>query len=198
MWPPGSLLRWPADGAPGSAPAGPATTTLVAVTARTAAAIRCVAIACLVVQVVIWHSFYAADPWRIAGPLAAVLWAAVVVFGLARRSPGWKLAVSDCCFCVALALGAMWCVPPAMRGDTANWLYIMLAAQVVVPAWYAPTAVFVPLALASGWAYWAGTALFPAGSTANTAPAAACALLMILSAVSDAAPAGRHRGCRPR
>jgi signal transduction histidine kinase len=143
-----------------------------------------VAIACLAVQVVIWHSFYAADPWRIAGPLAAVLWAVVVVFGLARRSPGWKLAVSDCGFHVALALGAQWCVPPAMRGDTANWLYIVLAAQVVVPAWYAPTAVFVPLALASGSAYWAGTALSTTGGTGTSAPAAACALLVTLSAVS--------------
>ena len=84
----------------------------------------------------------------------------------------------------AFALGALWCVPPAMRGDTANWLYIMMAAQVVVPAWYAPTAVFAPLALASGAAYWAGTVLSPVPGAGTSAPAAAVALLLTLSAVS--------------
>ena len=70
-----------------------------------------------------------------------------------------------------------------MRGDTANWLYIALAAQVVIPAWYAPTAVFVPLAIASGSAYWAGTALSLPEGTGASVPAA-CAMLLTLSAVS--------------
>jgi hypothetical protein len=39
---------------------------------------------------------------------------------------------------VLLALGAGQCVPPAMRGDTASWLYIALVVQVIVPAWFAP------------------------------------------------------------
>ena len=67
-------------------------TTLGTVTARTAYLIRCIAIAYIGVQVLIWHSFYAAAPWRLAGPLAAVAWGGVVVAYLLRRRPGWALA----------------------------------------------------------------------------------------------------------
>ena len=153
-------------------------------TARTTSLIRCVAIACTAVQVIIWHSFYAAAPWRLVGPLVALIWSTGVVVYLGRHQPGWRLACGDSGVHIALALGAVGCVPPAMRGDTANWLYIMTAAQVVVPAWYAPAAVFAPLALASGSAYWAGTVLSPAVRTGTSPPAAACALLLTLSAVS--------------
>src|SRR5260370_990695 len=67
MWPPGYGARRWAAGASCRAAAGPAMTTLRSVAARIARTVRCVAIAYIVVQVVIWHSFYAADPWRLAG-----------------------------------------------------------------------------------------------------------------------------------
>ena len=95
-------------------------TTLGTVTARTAYLIRCIAIAYIGVQVLIWHSFYAAAPWRLAGPLAAVAWGAVVVAYLLRRRPGWPLACADSSVQVALALSAALWIPTAMRGDSAN------------------------------------------------------------------------------
>ncbi len=168
-----------------SAPAGPAATTLVAVTARTASLIRCVAVACVAVQVIIWRSFYLAAPWRLAGPLVALAWGSAIVVALLRGRPGWKLACCDSGVHIALALtAAVWCVPPAMRGDTANWLFIMLAAQVVVPAWYAPAALSAPLAVAAASAYWAGVVRHSAVGAGRISLAADCAMLLTLSMVT--------------
>src|SRR5713226_10582484 len=116
MWPPGYGARRWAAGASCRAAAGPAMTTLRSVAARIALTIRCIAIAYIAVQVVIWHSFYAADPWRLAGPATAVVWAAAIVASLRRRWPAWQLAGVDSGVYVLLALSAGWCVPPAMRG----------------------------------------------------------------------------------
>jgi signal transduction histidine kinase len=164
-------------------------TTLTTVAARTASTIRGIALGYIAIQVVIWHSFYAADPWRLAGPVVAAACAAAVV-GYLRwrppgwRPPGWQLAVADSAVQVALALGAASCVPPAMRGDTANWLYIGMVSQLVVPAWFAPGRVFVPLALVSGTAYWAGAVMSPAAAAADNSPAAAAAFLFAVAAVA--------------
>ena len=125
-------------------------TALRLVAARIARTIRCIAIGYVAIQVIIWHSFYAADPWRLAAPVAVVLWGAAAVAYLRRRWPAWQLAVTDSGFHLALALGAMWSVPPAMRGDAANWLYIAMAGQLFIPAWFAPTAVFAPLIFFGG------------------------------------------------
>src|ERR1700730_17735930 len=114
MWPPGYGARRWAAGASRSAPAGPAMTPLRSVAARIARTVRCVAIAYIDVQVVIWHSFYAADPWRLAGPAAAAAWATAMVAYLRRRWPVWQGAGSESGLFVALALSAGWCVPPAM------------------------------------------------------------------------------------
>ena len=46
-------------------------TTLRSVIARLASVVRCAGIAYIAVQVAVWPSFYAADPWRLAGPVAA-------------------------------------------------------------------------------------------------------------------------------
>jgi signal transduction histidine kinase len=183
MLPPGYLSRLRAAGTSGRPPAGPAMSTLRSAAVATASIIRCIAIAYIAVQVVIWHSFYAADPWRLAGPVAAVGWAVALVAYLLRRWPTWQLAGIDSGVHVALALGAMWCVPPAMRGDTANWLYILVAGQLVVPAWFAPGAVLAPLALASGTAYWAGSVLAMGAGSGNNSPIAAGILLLAIAAV---------------
>ncbi len=164
-------------------------TTLGTVTARTAYLIRCIAIAYIGVQVLIWHSFYAAAPWRLAGPLAAVAWGAVVVAYLLRRRPGWLLTCADSGIQVALALSAALWIPAAMRGDTANWVYILMAGQLVIPAWFAPLALLVPLALASAAAYWAGAVLVTAAGPGSSSPVAASAMLL---AVAAAAWCGRR------
>jgi signal transduction histidine kinase len=156
--------------------------TLRSVSARIACVIRCIAIAYIGVQVLIWHSFYADDFWRLAGPLAAAVWAAAVVAYLPRHWPAGEFVVLDSAVYVLLALGAGWCVPPAMRGDTANWLYIMMAGQLLVPAWFAPVALAAPLALASGASYWAGAALITASGSGGSSPSAAGALLLAVAA----------------
>jgi signal transduction histidine kinase len=180
----GYLALRPALGVSGDAPAGPAMATLTAVAVRTSLIIRCLALGYIVIQVAVWHSFYAAHPIRLAGPVAAVLCAAVVAGYLGWRTPGWRLAGIDSAAQVALALGATWCVPPAMRGDTANWLYISMVSQLVVPAWFAPVGVLGPLALASGLAYWAGAVWSTAAGSAGNSPAAAGAFLLTVAIAS--------------
>ncbi len=156
-------------------------TAVRSVAARIALTIRCIAIAYIAVQVVIWHSFYAADPWRLAGPAAAVVWAAAIVASLRRRWPAWQLAGVDSGVYVLLALSAGWCVPPAMRGDAANWLFIAMESQLIVPAWFAPIAVSAPMALASGAAYWTGAAATQSAGSQGNSPAAAGVLLLTVA-----------------
>ncbi len=184
MWPFGYLAHPEATGAARWPSAGPAVTTLGTVTARTAYLIRCIAIAYIVVQVLIWHAFYAAAPWRLAGPLVAVAWGAFVVAYLRRRPPGWPLICADSGVQVALAISAGLWVPAAMRGDSANWVYILMAGQLVIPAWFAPLAVLAPLALASAAAYWAGAVLFMATGPGTSSPVAAAAMLVAVAAVA--------------
>jgi signal transduction histidine kinase len=193
MWPFGYLPQREAAGAAREPSAGPAMTTLGTVTARTAYLIRCIALAYIAVQVLIWHSFYAAAPWRLAGPLAAVAWGAAIVAYLLRRRPRWPLVCADSGVQVALALSAALWVPAAMRGDSANWVFILMAGQLVIPAWFTPLAVLAPLALASAAAYWAGAVLIAAAGQGNSSPVAAAAMLL---AVAAAAWFGRWTLCR--
>ena len=159
-------------------------TTVRSVAARTALTLRCIVIGYVAVQLVIWHSFFAADPWRLAGPVTAMAWGGVIVARLRRSWPGWQLACADSGIHVGLALGLMWCVPAAMRGDNSNWLFIALAGQLVVPAWFARTVVLAPLALASGAAYWAGSVISPGPVPGGNFPAAAAYLLVAIAAVA--------------
>src|ERR1017187_7073891 len=121
MWPGGYIARRWAAVAVASAADGPAMTTLKWVSARTAATVRCIAIGYIVVQVIIWHSFYAADPWRLVGPAVAVVWASAVVAYLRYRQPAWPLAVLDSGVHVALALTIWWCVPLALASAASYW-----------------------------------------------------------------------------
>ena len=184
MLPSGYLIRpWAAVNS-GSAPAGPAMTTLRSVAARIGCTVRCIAIAYIAVQVIIWHSFYAADPRRLAGPALAVLWAAAAVIYLRRRWPVWQVACLDSVVHVVFAVGAMLCVPPAMRGDAANWLYIAMAGQLFIPTWFAPTVLSAPLALASAAAYWGSSVVTATPASAHNSPAASTALLLAIAAAN--------------
>jgi signal transduction histidine kinase len=156
-------------------------TTLRLVIAYLAAVLRCAGVACILVQVVIWHSFYTQSPWRLAAPAVAVAWAITIIVYLRRSLPSPFLACMDSAVYLALALGAQQCVPPSIRDDAFSWLVISMTGQLIVPEWYAPSAVFPFLALASPVAYWAGAMRQPGADTRTLAGAAA--LLVIVGIV---------------
>jgi signal transduction histidine kinase len=155
-------------------------TTLRSVIAYLATMIRCAGIVYIVVQVVIWHSFYTAAAWHLAAPALAVAWGAAAIFYLRRYLPSPVSACVDSAVYVALALGAQACVPPAARDSAFSWLVIVMSGQLIVPAWYwyAPGALPVLLALASPLAFWAGAMLQPV-TDARTLAGAAILLLAI-------------------
>jgi len=172
MWPTGYVPRWRATGGSGTVPIGPAMTTLRSMIAYLAAMVRCAGSVYIVVQVVIWHSFYTTASWRLAGPALAVAWAVTVMVYLRRRWPSPFFACVDSAVYLALALGAQECVPPAVRDNTFSWLVISMSGQLIVPAWYAPGVLSVLLMLGSPAAYWAGAALQPDTGTRTLTGAA--------------------------
>jgi signal transduction histidine kinase len=133
--------------------------TLRSVIARLATMIRCAGIVYTVAQVALWHSFYAGSAWRLAAPALAVAWAVTVIVYLRRHWPSPSLACADSAFYVALALGAQAGVPSAVGDHAFSWLIISMSGQLIVPAWYAPGALSVPLALSLPLACWGGAAL---------------------------------------
>jgi len=158
-------------------------TTLRSVIAYLASMIRCAGIVYIVVEVVIWHSFYAAVPWHLAAPALAVAWGAAMVVYLRWYPPSPVVACVDSAVYVALALGAQACVPPGTRDSAFSWLVIAMSGQLIVPAWYwyAPGALPVLLALASPLAFWAGAMLQPV--TDARALAGAAILLLVIGLV---------------
>lgn len=164
----------------GTAPIGPAMTTLRSVIARLASVVRCAGIVYIAVQVAIWPSFYAADPWRLAGPAAAAAWAAAAIVYLRRTWPAPFAACLDSAGYVALALTAEASVPPAVREHAYSWLVIAMSSQLIVPAWFAPAALIVPLALASPAAYLIGVEKMP-GTGSRMMVAAAVLLILVAS-----------------
>jgi signal transduction histidine kinase len=168
----------------GTAPAGPAMSVLSTIIARIAAILRAIALAEVLVQVIIWHSFYLARPWLLWGPAVAIAWSSAAIAYLRRRRPPWQLVCADTAVYAALALGAAWCVPPAMRGEAGSWLFILLASQIVTPIWFAPRALSAPLAFTPGVAFAVGTALAPAtGLVTGNPRRASLVLLFALVAV---------------
>jgi signal transduction histidine kinase len=188
---PGYITRRRGGGGDGPEMTGPATQTLASVAVRTAAIIRCMSVGYIAAQAAIWHGYDAADPVRLLGPAAMTVWAVVLLVLLARSARSARLtgrpltaglAAADCLVVAAIAVCAAWSVPPALRGDTASWLYIVIAGEVVVPLWFAPLAVAVPLLLGLGAAYWAG-AVLPGPAVAGDTLGASLALLLTIAAV---------------
>jgi signal transduction histidine kinase len=101
-----------------------------------------------------WLSFYTDNPWRLVAPAAVTAWAAVVAIYLRRTWPGPAFACIDSAVYVVLALSAQGSVPPSVRGHAFSWLVISVVTQVIVPAWYASTALSVPLVFAPLAACW--------------------------------------------
>jgi signal transduction histidine kinase len=161
MWPTGYATRWRASAGSGPASVGPAMTTLRSVIAYLASMIRFAGLAYVVVQVVIWHSFYTDASFRLLPPALAVAWGVTVAAYLRRHWPSPFLACVDSAVYVVLALGTQACVPPAVRDSAFSWLVISMSGQLMIPAWYAPGVLSVLLALSSPLAYWAGAALQP-------------------------------------
>ena len=152
-------------------PIGPAMTTLRSVIAPLASMVRSAGIVYIVVQVVIWHSFYTAETWRLAAPAVAVAWGAGVIICLRRRWPSPFLAFVDSAVYAALALSAQECVPPNVRDDAFSWLVIGISGQLIVPAWYAPGSLSLLLTLIAPAAYWLGAAMRPVADVRTLAGA---------------------------
>jgi hypothetical protein len=172
------MPRWRLAGSPGTAPIGPAMTTLRSVIARLASVVRCVAIAYIAIQIVIWNSFYAAHPWCLAVPVALMAWAGAVTLYLRRRSPSSLFACLDWAVYASVALGAQSTIPFSIRDHAFSWLAIGLSGQLIIPAWYAPAGFSVPLAIASPLTYWAGAEL-TADNGLRATTATAIVLLMV-------------------
>ena len=58
---------------------------LKSVIQKIAAVVRVFGVSYVVVQTAIWHAFFAAHPWFLAGPLAAVAWGLTAAACLRRR-----------------------------------------------------------------------------------------------------------------
>lgn len=169
--------RWVTDDS-GPVPIAPAMTTLRSVIARLASLVRCAGVVYTAIQVTIWQSFYAANSSRLVAPVAAMAWASIVVVYLRRRSPSPLFACIDTAVYVVLALSAQGAVPPGIHDRAFSWLVISLSSQLIVPAWYAPAAFSLLLALASPVAYWIG-AWQIAGTQTRITTATAILLVMV-------------------
>jgi signal transduction histidine kinase len=177
MWPTGNVHKWQEMGG-AAGPLGPAMATLRSVVAPLASTIRAAGVAYISVQVVIWHAFYLADPWRLTGPAAAAAWGTAAVVSLRRRWPSPSLAALDFVVYMTLALGAQGSVPPQVRDGMFGWLVISMSGQLLVPAWYAPGALAVLLTLVAPAGYWAGATLQPV-TDRQTMTGAALVLLVV-------------------
>ena len=156
---------------------------LRSVVRRMAAMVRIFGASYVVVQVAIWHGYYAAHPWLLAGPFAAVAWGCAAAAYLRRRDPPWPLIVLDTSFYAALAIMAGTCVPPDMRGVAGNWLYVATTSQVIVTVWFAPRVLVVLLGVAPEVAYLASVAVTPPGRVQGNTPVVSGALLLVVLAV---------------
>jgi len=155
--------------------------TLRSVIARLAWTTRCAGLVYVAVQVVVCHRFYATDPWRLWAPVAAMAWAVTMAVRLRRRWPSPRFACADSAAYVTLALSAQGAVPAGIRDHAFSWVVISMSSQLIVPAWYGPAALSVPLALCSPAAYWIG-ATRAAGADHRTVTSAAILLILVAGA----------------
>jgi signal transduction histidine kinase len=158
-------------------------TVLGTIVARVVVIVRGIALAEVVVQVIIWHSFYLASPWLLWGPAAALAWGVATMAYLRRHRPGRWLVCVDTAVYAGLAFGAAWCLPTAIRGEAGSWLFILVTAQSIAPVWFAPRALSLPLAITPGIALGAGIALAPATTlvTASSRRASLALLFVVLA-----------------
>jgi signal transduction histidine kinase len=184
-------------------------TVLGTIIARVVVIVRGIALAEIVVQVIIWRSFYLASPWLLCGPAAALAWGGTAMAYLRHHRLRWPLVCMDTAVCAGLAFGAAWCVPAAIRGEAGSWLFILVITQSVTPVWFAPRALKLPLAVTPGIALAAGTALAAGLVTASTRRASLVLVFLVVAmhllvrrmlcaraARADGALAAAHREAR--
>ena len=149
---------------------------------RIAAIIRGVAAGYVLVQVVIWHAFYQADPARLWGPARGGLGPSPRSVPARHRFPPWPLVCLDWAVYAVLALAAGGCVPLAIRGQAGEWLFVTVASGLMVQVWFArrgcPCRCRWPPGLASGRA-----SRWPRPAPPRGARAASVALLFVVVAV---------------
>jgi signal transduction histidine kinase len=150
--------------------------------ARVAIILRGTALAEMLVQVIIWHSFYLARPWLLWGPVAALGWGSTSMAYLRSHCPSWQLVCADSAVYAALGLTAASCVPTAMRGEAGSWLFILVTSQVIVPIWFASEVSSAPLAVTPAFAFAVGTALVPPHLVTASSRYASVALLFLVIA----------------
>jgi signal transduction histidine kinase len=208
MWPTGSVHQWQETDGSAVVRAGPAMTTLRSVVAPLASMVRIAGTVYIVVQVVIWHSFYTGNGWRLMAPALTVAWGVTVAISLRRRWPSPWLAGADSVVYLALALSAQSCVPPQVRDDMFSWLVICMAGQLLVPAWYVPGALSALLALLTPAAFWLGAELQPVTDSRTMTGATVIVLVIALvhtlarrelygrAAAADAAVRGADQAAR--
>jgi signal transduction histidine kinase len=167
----------------GAAPDGPAMTALRTIIARIAIIIRGTALAEMLVQVIIWHSFYLVKPWLLWGPVVALAWGSTAMVHLRGHRPSGRFACADSAVYAALALTAASCVPAAMRGEAGSWLFILVTSQVIVPVWFASERLSAPLAITPAIAFAVGTALVASTHlvTASLRNASAALLFLVVA-----------------
>ena len=173
--------------------------------------LRGIALAEMVVQVIIWHSFYLASPWLLWGPAVALAWGCTSIAYLRRHRPRWQFICADTAVYSVLAFGAAWCVPAAIRGEAGSWLFILVTTQALLPIWLGPRALSLPLAVTPVIAFGVGTALAPTSRLVGTDPRQASLTLLFVVVVlhwlirrmlcgramkADAALAAAHREAR--
>ena len=153
-------------------------TALDTIIARVVVIVRGIALAELVVQEIIWRSFYLASPWLLWGPVAALAWGGTTLAYLRHHRPTPPVVCVDTAVYAGLAFGAVWCVPTAIRGEAGSWLFILVVTQSVTPVWFAPRAVSIPMAIMPGIALAVGIALAPASGLVTTNPRRASLVLV--------------------
>jgi signal transduction histidine kinase len=155
-------------------------TALTSVVQRGAATLRALGLGYLGLQLAIWHSWYAASPGRLWAVAVAVGWGALALAGLRRGRPGGLWAAADSAVYAVLALTAAGCVPPPMRGQPGDWLFIVVTTQLVVPTWFAARSLSAALPLLSAVSYSAGTVLGRADRAPGSSAAGSCVLLFAI------------------
>src|SRR5512135_1589705 len=117
---------------------GPAVGALDAVVARATAVLRALAVAFGLLFVLIWHSWYAAAPWRVVPPLLSLGWGVVFAARCLRHGPLPRLVGVDVGLDLLLALCGGRLVPPPSVGDGGNWVFVAVFSVALAAGWSLP------------------------------------------------------------